>query len=173
MKITLLIILLILSSILPNSWLLFPIFVAYCFPLNYPKDLKKYLNIGFNILIVLLIMFLTLSLLSYFPSTNSKIMFYPKKYNLLEFLFYFPLSLFTLLVFKYIYKYKINWFDIILHILALLGINYCAEPLGVFLIKREHFRAFEMSLHLLFIFYSLYCIWKVNQHEKQKNVEII
>lgn len=168
MKITLLILLLILSSTVNGSWILFPLFIAFCFPLNYKNGLKKYLNIGINIVVILFIILITFSLLNYLSTENSKILLYFKKYNLIDFIFYLPLSLNTLLVFNYIYKYKINWLDIIINILALLTINYLAEPLATLLIKREHFREFTMSFHLLFIFFSLYCIWKVGQHEKYK-----
>lgn len=173
MKITLLLLLLILNAIFPDSWLIFPFFVGFCLPLKHKKGIKRYLNISFNIIVVLLILLMTINLLGYFPSSNSKIMFYPKLYKLIDFLFYLPISIASLLVFKFIYKYRINRFDMILHILALLAINYGAEPLAILLIKREHFSAFTLSLHLLFIFHSLYCIWKVDQHEKKNSLEII
>lgn len=167
MKIVFLILLLITSSIFPGSWISFPFFIAYCLPLKYAKGFKRYLNIGFNILIVISVIYVNIYIFSNYLPSNSKIIYYPKIYKLIDFFLYLPLSICLLLFLKYVYKYSIIWIDFFLHLLILLFINYFSEPLAVLIIEREHFRAFTMSVHLLFAFYSLYCIWKIDQHEKK------
>lgn len=167
MKITILILLIIICAIFPDAWIGYPFFVAYCFPLKYNNGLYKYLNISFNLFSSFLMLYLSFYFISVFLPSNSRIMFFPKIYNLTEFVFFLPLSIFLLLFLKYVYKYSINWLDIVIHILSLLFINYFSEPLAILLIKRGHFRAFTMSINLLFIFFSLYCIWKVHQQEKE------
>lgn len=158
-KITLLLLLLILNAIFPDVMLLFPFFVGYCLPLKHKTGFKRYLNFS----IVFLIIFSTIYIISNSLSSNSKIMFYPKVYNFVDFVFYLPLSIFLLLCLKYIYKYSISYLDVSIHIFGILIINYLAEPLANNIIIKENFSTFTMSLHLLFIFHSLYCIWKVDQ----------
>ena len=158
MKITLLILLLILSSIIPDSWFVFPFFVGYCLPLKHKTGFKRYLNLSLNLSIVFLIIFSTIYIISNYLSSNSKIMFYPKVYNFVDFVLYLPLSIFLLLALKYIYKYSISYLDVSIHIFGILVINYLAEPLANIIIVRGHLGTFTMSLHLLFIFHSLYCI---------------
>mgnify|MGYP003547740743 FL=1 len=87
---------------------------------------------------------------------------------------FFFVSFLILLVFKYFYKFKINFIDNLIHLIGLLVINYLSVPLTELLIKREHSRTFEMSLILLFMFYSIYCIWKADKiSKKANNPEII
>lgn len=100
-------------------------------------------------------------------------MFFLKKFQLIDFYFFFFLSFFQLLIFKYIYQLKINGYDILIHLLGLLIINYATKPLSELLIRREHFRNFEMSIYLIFIFYTIYSIWKVNKSQKVTNPEIM
>lgn len=169
-----LILLLFITVIIPQTMMVYPVFVAYCFPIKYYDGFRKYLNVSLNILLVYLILILDFWFLSFDILSKSKLIYLLKKFDLIDFYMFFFLSFLMLLVFKYFYKLKINFIDNLIHLIGLLVINYLSEPLTELLIKREHFRTFEMSLILLFMFYSIYCIWKADKiSKKANNPEII
>lgn len=175
MKFVILILLLIANAIFPNVMFLFPIFVAYCFPNKFNFGYKKICNYTINVVICYVLILLPFLIGMFFPKLsviNSLIRFL-KKIQLFDAFFYCIISITILLIFKYLYEIEITKKDMIIHSVGLLLINFLSYPLGKNLLSYSDFRPFIMSLQLLFIFYSLYCIWKVNQHEKQKNVEII
>lgn len=169
-----LVLLLFITIIIPETMLVYPVFVAYCFPIKYYDGIRKYLNVSLNILLVYLILILNFWFLSFNILSKTKLIYLIKKFDLIDFYMFFFLSFWMLLVFKCFYKLKINCIDILIHLIGLLLINYLSESLAEILIKREHFRTFEMSLILLFIFYSIFCIWKVDKISKKvHNPEII
>ena len=175
MKITLLILLLILNAIFPDVMFLFPIFIAYCFPNHFNSGYKKLLNFLANTLIVYLLVLLPFFIAgtaSYFQELV-KIMNWFRKIYLIDLFFFFTIPIGILLIFKFPYKIKISIKDVIINIIGVLTASFLSEPLGDLLLSYSTFRPFIMNLLLLFIFYSLYCIWKVDQHEKKNSLEII
>ena len=173
MKIFYLILLLFFTAIVSEIVVFLPVFVGYCFPIIFYEGIKKYINILLNIFLVYLILIFDVYFLSNDVLSQTKLIFILKKFNLIDFYFFFPLSFFLLLIFKYCYQLKINGFDILIHLVGLLIINYISEPLAELLIIREHFRNFEMSIYLIFIFYSIYIIWKVHISQKFTKSEIM
>nr|WP_297307077.1 hypothetical protein [uncultured Flavobacterium sp.] len=171
MKIVCLILLLITSVIIPETAIIYPAFIGFCFPTKFKDGIKSYINILLNIFLAYLILTLDICFLGSDILSKSKLIYLLKKFELVDFYMFFFLSFFQLLLFKFIYKLKITTLDILIHFFGLLGINYLSEPLGTLLIKRDHFRTFEMSLILIFIFYSVYSIWKVDNSESEKIIE--
>src|SRR5690554_7496075 len=74
------------------------------------------------------------------------------KLGLEIFAIYLPVSLLLLGALRFIYKYKISLYDLLIHIVALIVVNYLSNPFAIFFIEREHFREFEMSLRWIFLF---------------------
>lgn len=108
MKITLLLLLLILNAIFPDVMLLFPIFVAYCFPNHFNSGYKKLLNFLANTLIVYLLVLLPFFIAgtaSYFQELV-KIMKWLRKIYLFDLFFFSTFPIGILLIFKFQYKIK-------------------------------------------------------------------
>jgi len=175
MKITILILLLILNAIFPDVMLLFPIFVGYCFPNHFNSGYKKLLNFLANTFIVYLLVLLPFFIAEITSNFQElvKIMEWFKKIYLFDLFFFSIIPIGILLIFKYSYKIKISIKDVIINIIGVLAASFLSETLGDLLLSYSDFKPFIMNLLLLFIFHSLYCIWKVNQHEKKKSLEII
>lgn len=173
-KLVLLLLLLLLTVLIPDIMLVYPAFVGYCFPVKYSVGVLKYVNISLNIILAYTILVLDILFLNFDMLSENIFIFLLRKFDLIGFYMFFFLSFWMLLVFKYFYKLRIDFTDILIHFLGLLFINYLSETLAELLIKREHFRIFIMSQYLLFIFYSIYCILKVDRNSNQiGNPEII
>ncbi len=160
LNVIILVLLLVLHSIIPESYWYSIIFIGYCMPLKESNGVVKYVNIFLNILLMYALAFTPILTGKFFTSFNII-----NKLGLEIFAIYLPVSLLLLVALKFIYKYRISLYDLLIHIVALIVVNYLSNPFAIFFIEREHFREFEMSLRWIFLFIASYIIWKVHQHQ--------
>ena len=81
-----LILLLFITVIIPQTMMVYPVFVAYCFPIKYYDGFRKYLNVSLNILLVYLILILDFWFLSFDILSKSKLIYLLKKFDLIDFI---------------------------------------------------------------------------------------